>query len=47
MPLQSDFQIDSNKVLEMAQAEALKIIFVCSPNNPTGNRMDPKSVLQL
>ena len=38
IPLESDFQPDSQKILETA--EEAKILFLCSPNNPTGNSFD-------
>lgn len=40
VPLLSDFQLDMGGILEKVNADpSLKIIFVCSPNNPTGNRL--------
>ncbi|ODS81323.1 MAG: histidinol-phosphate transaminase [Cytophagaceae bacterium SCN 52-12] len=41
--LTSDFQIDTEKVLESIDP-ATKIIWVCSPNNPTGNAIHPESI---
>jgi len=35
VPLTPDFQIDTAAVLR--STDAVKIIFICSPNNPTGN----------
>jgi len=35
IPLTKDFQIDSENVL--ANSADVKLIFICSPNNPTGN----------
>jgi len=35
IPLKNDFQPDSQKILETG--EEAKILFLCSPNNPTGN----------
>lgn len=35
VPLTPDFQIDTAAVLR--QTDSVKIIFICSPNNPTGN----------
>lgn len=43
--LNSDFQIDVNQILE--NSEQVKIIFICSPNNPTGNLMNKESVFEL
>lgn len=38
-PLTPDFELDPGSILELAD-ERTKLIFVCSPNNPTGNSMD-------
>jgi len=40
MPLDYDYQIDLEKVKEFFTDKSLKMIFICSPNNPTGNAMD-------
>jgi histidinol-phosphate aminotransferase len=40
IPLTNDFQIDFNATENYLQDENLKIIFICSPNNPTGNNID-------
>ena len=37
IPLNSDFQIDRNAVVPYFSDENLKLIFICSPNNPSGN----------
>lgn len=40
VPLLSDFQLDIDSILEKVNTNpSIKIIFVCSPNNPTGNRL--------
>ena len=39
IPLSDDFQIEYKSVLPELKDPALKLIFVCSPNNPTGNSM--------
>ncbi len=46
-PLTEDFQIDFNKVQPLLLDENLKLIFVCSPNNPTGNQMDLKVIKKI
>ena len=43
IPLTSDFQPDVDLILEKAGANT-KIIFLCSPNNPTGNSLEPARV---
>lgn len=40
MPLNEDFQIDAERYREALADKALKLAFVCSPNNPTGNCLD-------
>lgn len=45
VPLSPDFSIQTDKVL--AQAEDAKIIFICSPNNPTGNIFQAESVKKI
>lgn len=37
IPLNQDFQIDFNYLKDFYKDEFLKLIFICSPNNPTGN----------
>lgn len=37
VPLDKDFQIDFTSLEKYLRDETFKIIFVCSPNNPTGN----------
>lgn len=39
IPLTGDFQIDMNKVTPFYKEPDLKLMFICSPNNPTGNSM--------
>lgn len=39
IPLSEDFQIEFKSVLPTLKDPALKLIFICSPNNPTGNSM--------
>ena len=39
IPLKSDFSIDTDKILGLKPSNA-KILFLCSPNNPTGNSFD-------
>ncbi|MEM9921039.1 MAG: histidinol-phosphate transaminase [Bacteroidota bacterium] len=46
VPLTSDFQPDVEGVLAAAD-EHTKILFACSPNNPTGNCMQPDLLRKL
>jgi histidinol-phosphate aminotransferase len=40
IPLNEDFQIDRDMVTPWFSDKTLKLIFICSPNNPTGNCMN-------
>jgi histidinol-phosphate aminotransferase len=40
------FSLDEDAVLQASTAE-VKIIFLCSPNNPTGNALSNQSILRL
>jgi len=46
VPLQTDFQPDVEAVLAKADTHS-KLLFICSPNNPTGNSMNRAKVRQL
>ena len=46
VPLESDFSMRSEKMLE-ACSQYTKAIFICSPNNPTGNAIDRKEILRV
>jgi len=37
VPLDDTFQIDEKIAISNSESEKLKLIFICSPNNPTGN----------
>ncbi|MFO1377469.1 MAG: histidinol-phosphate transaminase [Steroidobacteraceae bacterium] len=45
VPLLADrgFALDAARVVETAR-DGVKIVFLCSPNNPTGNLLDPAAV---
>ena len=48
VPLGADFDFDADAYLKMLQREAnLKLAFICSPNNPTGNEVDPNLVFHV
>lgn len=40
VPLDENFDIDIPAVTPLLDDERIKLIFICSPNNPTGNSMD-------
>ena len=44
VPLDENFEIDTNALNSHIDNENLKLIFICSPNNPTGNCFDKSSV---
>lgn len=44
VPLNGDFQIDLNRCTALLADSRLKLIFICSPNNPTGNLLRPGDV---
>ncbi len=46
LPLNNNFQIDLEKVYKAITTNT-KVIFICSPNNPTGNLIEPKSIMEL
>ena len=46
VPLKTDFNIDESLVFEHIN-DNTKLIFVCSPNNPTGNSLDEGPVMDL
>ncbi|WP_290701023.1 histidinol-phosphate transaminase [Lacinutrix sp.] len=43
-PLINDFQISLNQLQPYLDFEDIKIIFICSPNNPTGNNINPEDI---
>ncbi|WP_405292986.1 histidinol-phosphate transaminase [Algibacter sp. Ld11] len=43
-PLINDFQINLNQLQPYLDFEDVKIIFICSPNNPTGNILNTKDL---
>jgi histidinol-phosphate aminotransferase len=46
VPLTADFQLQPDLILK-AVDENTKIIFICSPNNPSGNKVDREDILRL
>ncbi|RRB07420.1 histidinol-phosphate transaminase [Larkinella rosea] len=46
IPLTPDFQVDVPAVLSAIQPRT-KLLFVCSPNNPTGNLIDSRDIKTL
>lgn len=46
VPLTRDFEVDVSAILEAAD-ERSRLLFLCSPNNPTGNILERERVLRL
>lgn len=44
--LNADFQLETDKILRGVN-EHSKILFICSPNNPTGNSIESEGILTL
>lgn len=47
LPLTKDFQIDLNALEDQLKDPQLKLVFICSPNNPTGNKIDQETILTI
>ena len=46
VPLTKDFQLDTSAILKAIDTST-RLIFVCSPNNPTGNSMNSGAIKKL
>jgi histidinol-phosphate aminotransferase len=46
VPLDLDFQIDADAILA-AVGDRTKLVVICSPNNPTGNALDPLAIERI
>ncbi|MDE6023701.1 MAG: histidinol-phosphate transaminase, partial [Muribaculaceae bacterium] len=46
VPLDKDFGLSVEALLEAADSHT-KVMWICSPNNPTGNAFDPKDIIDL
>lgn len=47
LPLTADFQLDVPQAKAICEAEKPKMMFICSPNNPTGNLIPKGQILAL
>ncbi len=48
VPLGPDFRLDSARLIsDLKDEPSLKLLFLCTPNNPTGSRMEPADVLRI
>lgn len=46
VPLTADFELDASEVLRVA-GEDSKLIYLCSPNNPSGNNLSRKEIHKI
>jgi len=46
VPLEENFSLNPEKVLKSV-CNNTKIIFLCSPNNPTGNTLNKRDIDQI
>jgi histidinol-phosphate aminotransferase len=44
--LENDFSLDAGKILD-ATDQYTKLVFLCSPNNPTGNALSHEAILRI
>jgi histidinol-phosphate aminotransferase/imidazoleglycerol-phosphate dehydratase/histidinol-phosphatase len=48
VPLTAEFDFDADAFIAAVRTEAnLKLAFICTPNNPTGNEVDPSLILRV
>lgn len=47
LPLNDSFDIDFNKTMELLSIDKFKLIFICNPNNPTGNTFSRSLIEQI
>ena len=48
IPLTADFDLDAAAVIDRVKADTrTKLLFLCTPNNPTGNAVDPADILRI
>jgi histidinol-phosphate aminotransferase len=47
VPLGKDFSLNPDKIIKKAKTAQARIIFLASPNNPTGNRFSDEAILKI
>ncbi len=47
VPLTANFALQPKKVVAAAKAAGVKMIFLCSPNNPSGNLLDRSAIAEV
>ncbi|MDR1780939.1 MAG: histidinol-phosphate transaminase [Tannerella sp.] len=45
--LDDDFRLDADAVLNAVDEQFTKVIFLCSPNNPSGNLLDTEQIVRI
>lgn len=45
--LKDDFSLDEEAIKTALDRYSPKLLFICSPNNPTGNSMDPEAIRRI
>ncbi len=46
VPLDDDFSLCANKLLDATDSNT-RVIWICSPNNPTGNAFEPEAIIEI
>lgn len=47
LPLDEDFQIERKSLMPYLEDPSIKLLFLCSPNNPTGNLLDKDTIAYI
>lgn len=47
IPLEEDYQFDAERFLQSIYSPCTKVIFICSPNNPTGNLLPLEEIRKV
>ena len=47
VPSKEDFIIDEDEIIKQASENTAKMIFLCNPNNPTGNIISRQSIIKI
>ena len=48
VPLGPNFDFDAKRLIAAVENDGgVKLVFICSPNNPTGNEVDPSAILRV
>ena len=47
IPLKNDFSLNTEIILNTIKNQSIKLLFICSPNNPTGNIFPKKEITKI